>query len=251
MIAYLAVIALQVACIVHVIKTGRNQLWIMALFFLPVVGALAYFVVEVLPGLQGNRHVRTARAAAIARIDPERDVRAARDALDLADTSANRIRLADALAEIGRHFEAIPLYREALSRGPGDARTNAKLAASLFETGAADEALAILDSLDSPSGQSEADRRNLLRAKTLEHLGQADEALKLYADVVTRIPGEEARCRYAALLLSEGYEGRARRVLEEVEKRMKRLDRQQRSADAEMYRWATDKLAELRARDSA
>ena len=38
----------------------------------------------------------------------------------------------------------------------------------------------------------------------------------------------------------------AREVLEEVEKRMKRLDRQQRAAEADMYRWAMDQLARLR-----
>jgi hypothetical protein len=36
-------------------------------------------------------------------------------------------------------------------------------------------------------------------------------------------------------------------VLEEVEARMKRLDRQQRMADADMYRWASETLGRLRA----
>lgn len=106
MIGYIGVIALQVLCIVHVVRTGRNQIWIMALMFLPVASAVAYFVVEILPGMQGNRHVRTVRAKAVAAIDPEREVRAARSALELADTIANRVRLADALAELGRYGEA-------------------------------------------------------------------------------------------------------------------------------------------------
>jgi hypothetical protein len=62
------------------------------------------------------------------------------------------------------------------------------------------------------------------------------------------MPGEEARCRYAALLLSEGWERKAIAVLEEVESRMKRLDRQQRAADADMYRWAMETLRGLRAK---
>ncbi|URW76507.1 tetratricopeptide repeat protein [Sphingomonas donggukensis] len=250
MIAYAAVIAMQIACIVHVIRNRRNQLWIMALFFLPVASAIAYFVVEVLPGMQGNRHVRTVKAAALAKIDPERELRAARDALDLSDTVANRVRVADALADLGRHDEAVAAYREALSRTTiGDAATRAKLARSLFETGDAAAALAMLDDLAPVTGQNETDRRAMLRARIFDHLGREDEALEIYADVVTRLPGEEARCRYAGLLLEQGYEGRARRVLEEVEARMKRLDRQQRAAEADMYAWATRKLAELRAND--
>lgn len=245
---YLAILGLQVLCIVHLVRNGRNQMWLMALVFLPVVSAIAYFIVEILPGLGSNRHVRTARAKAVAALDPERELRAARDALDLADTAANRLRVADALAELGRHAEALPLYRESIQMtvGDPDARTQGKLAAALYETGQAAEALAWLDAIPAPLGQSERDRQTLLRAKILEHLGRKDEALALYEDVSTRMPGEEARCRYAALLLDQGWDRRALKVLEEVEARMKRLDRQQRAADADMYRWATGALAALR-----
>lgn len=247
---FLVVIGLQLICIVHLMRTGRNPLWLTALIFLPVVSALAYLVVEILPGMGTNRHVRTARARAIDTLDPERELRGARDALGLADTAANRLHVADALAGLGRHGEAVPLYRESIAMTPGepDTRTQGKLALSLFETGQAAETLALLDTIPAPLGQSEQDRQALLRARALDHLGRKAEALDLYADIVTRMPGEEARCRYAALLLEQGWERKALGVLEEVEGRMKRLSRHQRAADAGMYRWATETLAGLRAK---
>jgi hypothetical protein len=241
-------IACQVACVVHCVKGGRNQFWIWPLVFFPMVGCLAYFIVEVLPGMQGNRHVRTMRAQAVKALDPEREIRAARDALGLAETVANRVRLADALAETGRQGEAIPLYREAVAaQALPDANTDTKLANALFENGEIAEAQTVLDDITPSSTQSERDRLNLLRARIYDHLERKDEALALYRDIVTRMPGEEARCRYAALLLDMGRTREAFGVLEEVEDRMKRLDRYQRQADADMYRWATDKLRELRA----
>src|SRR5215212_4071193 len=111
MIAYVAILALQIYCIVDVIRRGRSSLWIMALVFLPVASAVAYFVVEILPSLKGNRHVRVARQKLVEKLDPERELRAAQQALDIADTMANRLRVADALTALGRHSEALPLYQ--------------------------------------------------------------------------------------------------------------------------------------------
>ena len=41
----------QVLTVVHIIRTGRNQLWIMAAVLLSIPGCIAYFVVEVGPKL--------------------------------------------------------------------------------------------------------------------------------------------------------------------------------------------------------
>ncbi|WP_185867538.1 tetratricopeptide repeat protein [Sphingomonas sp. TF3] len=244
---YLLTIAIQVLCVIDVIRNGRNQLWIMALVFLPLASTIAYVVLEVYPRFQGNRHVRTARATVAAKLDPDKDVRAARGALAMADTVANRMRLADALAAQGNYAEALPLYREAAERGPVDTRSAEKRARAEFETHDPAAALATLDAAPPASAQSDRDRIGLLRARILDALGRKDEALALYADLVTRLPGEEGRCRYAALLLDQGWDKKARDVLEEVEARMKLLDRQQRAAEAEMYRWAMARLGELRA----
>ena len=241
-------IAAQVACVVHCVRGRRNTFWIWPIVFFPLIGVAAYFIVEVMPGMSGNRHVRTMKQQAVNALNPEREVRAARDALGLADTIANRIRLGDALAAVGRPNEAIAYYREAIGAQPlPDPRTETKLAYALFEEGKIAEAQGVVEAIEQPSGQSERDRLVLLRARIHEHLGEKDAALAIYRDIVTRMAGEEARCRYAALLIDMGRKREALGVLEEVEDRMKRLDRYQRQDDADMYRWAMDKLRELRA----
>jgi len=77
-------------------------------------------------------------------------------------------------------------------------------------------------------------------------MGRSDEALALYGDVMDRMAGDEARCRYAALLLKVGRRGEARRVLEEVEHRMKYIDRHTRASQGPMYDWAMNELTTLR-----
>jgi hypothetical protein len=245
MIFYFGVLALQIYCIVDVIRRGRSSLWIMALVFLPVASAVAYFIVEILPGLQGNWHVRVARQKLVEKLDPERELRAAQQALDVADTMANRLRVADALTALGRHSEALPLYQRGAGPRP-DFRTGEKLARSLFLNDKPQEALTVVDALPKVTGQSDRDRATLLRARILEELGRNDEALEHYAEVVERIPGDEARCRYAALLLKVGRKEEARRTLEDVEHRMKYLDRHTRMSEAQMYEWAMRELTALR-----
>ena len=245
MILYLGILAIQIYCIVDVIRRGRNTFWILPLLIAPGVSAIVYFIVEIMPGLQHNRHVRTARQQIVEKIDPERELRAARQALDLAETMANHMRLADALTELGRHKEALIHYQRGAGAIP-DFRTGEKLARSLFMNDKPREALSVLDKLPKVNGQSDRDRASLLRARVLEEMGQHNEALTLYGEICERVAGDEARCRYAALLLKAGRTSEARRVLEDVEHRMKFLDRHTRTAEAPMYDWAMRELATLR-----
>jgi len=244
---YFAIVAIQVVCIIDVIRNGRNRIWIMALMFLPLASTIAYAIVEVLPRMKHNRHVRYAQQQIIEKIDPERELRAAREALDVAQTASNRIRMADALVGRGRYAEALPLYRDAIGAGRADYRTGEKLARCQYLADRNVEALATLDAMSPPSAPSDTDRIALLRARILEDLGRDEEAETIYADLVGRYPGDEVRCRYAGLLLKRGKRAEARRLLMEVEHRLKRMDRQQRAMDGPMYDWAMTKLTELRA----
>ena len=247
MIFAVAIIAIQVACIVDVVRNRRNSTWIMALVFLPLASTIAYVIVEVLPRMKHNRHLRQAQAQLVEKLDPERELRAARDALDVAQTAANRMRLADALVARGRHAEALPLYRDAIGKARPDYRGGEKLARCLFLADRSQEALDALDTMSLPSTPSDKDRVALLRARILEELGRDAEAEIIYADLVDRYPGDEVRCRYAGLLLKQGRKTDARRLLDEVEHRLKRMTKLQRAENGPMYDWAMSKLTELRA----
>jgi len=187
------------------------------------------------------------QAAAVRRLDPERDLRAAREAVDVADTAATRTALADALAESGKWGEAVRHYREAVAKTPGKDRTvRFKLARACLEAGNTAEARRLLEELPESASPSENDRAALLLARSLEELGETDRAIALYAELGERMPGAEAQCRQAALLIGGGRRGDAVPLLEEAERRARRLDKMERRKEAEMYDWAARTLAELR-----
>jgi hypothetical protein len=244
-----AVIALQLACAVHCVRSGRNQGWLMLIIFLPVVGSLAYVVIEVLPGYRGHRTVRKVQAKAVRTLDPDRDLRRAREQLEIADTAANHAAYADALAARSIYAEAIQHYEIAERKAPGgsDRAIRLKLIKASFEAGQTKRSRKLLEELPPTGTQSDNDKASLLLARMLEAEGEKEEALALYADVGLRLPGAEAQCREAGLLLSLGRRGEAVAPLVEAERRAKRMDRHERARDGDMYAWAAETLAELRA----
>jgi len=247
MIFFVATILVQIACVVHLIRNNRNSLWLWAIILLPIAGSAAYLVVEVLPGLFQRREVRAAKAAAVRRLDPERELRAARAAVDVADTAATRTALADALAEAGQWGEAVRHYREAVAKTPGqDRAASVKLARACLEAGNFAEARRLLEALPESASPSENDRAALLLARSVEALGETERAMALYAELGERMPGAEAQCRQAALLVAAGRGREAIPLLEEAERRARRLDKMERRKDADMYDWAARTLSELR-----
>lgn len=242
-------IVVQIFCAVHCIRHGRNSLWLSVIIFLSLPGCFAYCVFEILPGLAGRREVRAAKQKAIRTLDPERNVRLAREAVETTDTAANRTLLGDALAEQGKWSEAVPHYREALAKMPaGDRPAQTKLARALLESGDCKGARTLLETLPESGSQTETDRGRLLLARALQECGETGQALALYGEVGERMAGAEAQCRHAALLIEQGRGGEALPLLEEAGRRAKKLDRYERARKADMYAWAERTLGELRGR---
>jgi hypothetical protein len=241
-------ILIQILCVVHCIRGGRNQMWLTAIIFLSIPGCLAYAFFEILPEFQGRRGVRLAKTAAARKLDPERGVRAAREALELAETAANHAALGDALAENGAWTDAANAYRAALAKLPAasDRALQVKLGRAELEAGEAAAARDILQALPPSGSPSENDRTALLLARSLDDSGDSEGALRLYGDLGERLAGAEAQCRHAALLIRLGRQEEAVPLLEEAARRAKRVDRYERTRDGDMYDWAARTLAEMR-----
>src|SRR5215831_8369976 len=73
----LLILAAQVVCAIHVVRTGRPYWWLFLIVMVPAVGVIVYFVAELLPGLLGSRGARQAVSGATKVFDPGRGLRAA------------------------------------------------------------------------------------------------------------------------------------------------------------------------------
>jgi hypothetical protein len=220
---YVFEVALQIACVIHIIKTGRNWLWLTAVIALPMIGMIAYFIAEILPDLSNDYRSRRLATAALGQLDRGRGIRHRTKALDMADTIENRRLLAEEYLAVGRYDEALPLYEGALTGlHADDPSLLLGLARTSFALGDPRRALGALDHLRQTNPDFQSMEGHLLYAKSLEAAGKQGEALEEYAALVTYATGEEARCRYAMLLRERGDTEPARRLFAEILARAKR-----------------------------
>ena len=210
-------IAIQAGLIVHVIKTGRNMLWIWAIALLPLVGSIAYAAVEVLPQVLGGRTARRAKTGMRRMIDPDRELRRATAEVEISGNVDARRRLAEELFERGRYDAAIDVYQGGL-KGifEHDPTLLLGLARAHFSKEDFAAARATLERLTQHNPDFKSADAELLYARTLEAQDALDEAERVYADLAPAYPGAEARLRYGLLLKRRGKLPAANRVLKDL-----------------------------------
>ena len=216
---FIVSLLIQAGFIVHVIKTGRNQLWIWVLIIpgLAYAGMIAYLVVEVLPQLFRSRTAqRTARGFKKV-MDPERELRRYENEARLGGNVASRQRYAEELARHQRYDEAIAQYRLTLTGlYEHDPNLMLGLAQAQFGKGDAAAARATLDDLIRLNPDFRSPAGHLLYARALESEGNIQKALEEYRVVVGSFPGAEAAVRYAQLLKEQGQREESQKVVREL-----------------------------------
>src|SRR6056300_933950 len=97
---------IQLALIIHVLKTGRSRYWILMLLFMPMIGGLAYLVIELIPefsgSISGQRAVRNVKKT----LNPGADLRQHEAAWEQSPNVDNGRRYAEALMGAGKIAEA-------------------------------------------------------------------------------------------------------------------------------------------------
>jgi hypothetical protein len=207
---------IAVALAVHAMKTGRSQWWLFILLLVPLIGSIAYVVIELIPAMFQTRGAQKMRGALGAAIDPDKEWRERAKEAELVDSVDAKRAFAEECEKKGMWSEAIRLY-EAAATGifADDPAVLTGLARAQLGSGDAEAALATLRRLEEaqPHRSQEA---HLLYARALEALGRTDEALAEYEDVARYYAGFEARARFGLLLLKQGRVAQAREMFAEV-----------------------------------
>lgn len=240
----LVVLLLDISLIYHASRTGRLQPWAFIILMVPMIGALAYIVVELVPEWLGSHDVQKARKRVASKLDPDKYYRELSDRLAVTDTIANRAALAEECVAVGRYDEAEHHYDHILSLPMGHEPLFAlgKAKAQFARRRPAD-ALATLDELQKSWPDYNSAEAHLLYARALQEAGRTDEALEEYQALLDYAPGSEAKVRYGMLLKLVGRIAEAKIVFTELLIQMKRAPRHVRKAQAEWIAIAEKQIA--------
>jgi len=185
------------------------------LLFLPLLGGVAYLVIELLPefsgSIRGQRTVRQVREA----VNPLGTLKAHADAWAQSPNTDNARRYAQALIDQQKYEDAEQVLEQALSglfaTEPGLMLLQAK---ARFESGDPAGSVQVLEALNTANPDFRSAEGHLLYAKSLESAGRLPEAVQQYREVATYYPGAEARF-WLALALGES--GQTGPMMEELE----------------------------------
>ena len=218
----IAVVAVQVMTLIHVVRTGRTQPWLMIVLFLPLVGSIAYLVAEVLPEFLGQGAGQRARAAAQDLIDPERTLRELQDEAVAVDTPQAYARVAKELARLRRFADSVSTFERAMTGifadDPELLYASAEAAFDGAEAGqlAWSQAREALNRLESIEPKFRAKDRALFRARLAAESGNAEDAEREYRELTKGHAAFEVRVRYAHFLYTQRRFGEARDLLSEL-----------------------------------
>jgi len=211
------ILAWQVACGIHVVRTGRQMYWLWIIIIAPFIGSLIYTIVEMGPELLRSRQAATAHEKAISIIDPDRRLRLLMDNLDTAESAQNKHAVAEEYLRRNEPRKALPLLESAATGlYKDDPMILMTLAQAQFGCGMFRQATDTLDEIKTKNPQFESADGHLLYARGLEAQQRNDEARGEYAAVINYFPGAEARVRYALFLQKQGEAEQARRIFQDV-----------------------------------
>ncbi|MEY4560927.1 MAG: hypothetical protein RLZZ618_204 [Pseudomonadota bacterium] len=244
-IAALLHFAVAIFFAVHAVRNGKDRYWLMVLFAFPLLGSAVYFFAEYSRELQHTRGGRRALRLMQGVINPDRELRYAREEFDRTPTAFNEAQLARALLAKGDVDQAIVHYKQCVS-GPyaQDLSFLKGLAIAQLEAQQFAPAVTTLDALVAAHPDQHKGDVSLMRAEALAGAGrpEADDAF----EHVIRTDGSiEAQCKYAQFLLGKGRTEAARKHFEQVLTDARRGHGHSRDLNREWIGLARDALKNL------
>jgi len=216
-IAGLVILLVQIGIAVHALRTGRPLWWLAVILFFPLLGALIYFLVEILPEIRASRSIRGFGSDIVKTVVPNAALHRRAEELAVCGSVQNKLALAQECMTRGHFDEAITLY-ESAREGPFAAAPDVLLglARARFHNGEPNAARDLLEKLAAGHPDYYPQDVAILKARAADAAGDSETALHELEAMLDRSVGLETRFRYGEILARTGKTQEARTELKSV-----------------------------------
>lgn len=220
---FLVVAVLQAMFAAHALQRGHGWNWVVLILFCPVLGFMLYAYLVAIPEMQHSHPLGMGASDAKPVCDAESEIQYYQQKLKMADTVANRTRLAEVMVRQGCPEEAISLYEKSL-KGPykDDLQLLYGLAQATFAAKDFKRTREVLSALIQANPDAKLEEEHLLYARTLDALDEFESACEVYQELTAIYSGPEAKFHYAMMLKSHGEAETAKHMLQEIDMMAKR-----------------------------
>ncbi len=205
--------AVNLFFIVHAIKTGRPYYWVWIIFVMPVLGALAYFIIELRPSVRPIdwKELRWRFAG------PQTRLAVLSELVDGSPTVKNRMRLAREYESQSQWPEAANTYRECLTGVfDNDPRLLICLASALLENREFERAYEIAASIPEQRDFKLDEDRKLVLHRSQSAVGKSDIAIAGLEELSMRKSGLAPRFYLAQAKSAAGKNDEAHADLQKI-----------------------------------
>ena len=210
-------VIVQLLLVVHILKTRRNTTWVFVVIAIPLVGTLAYIIVEILPSFLNSHKGQKTQKNIQNILNPDKNFNDAISNYDIANTVSNATTLADECMNKEMYVEAQKLYKDAL-KGlyKYDPHIMFSLARAEFKLGNYKAVQTTLNQLMDKNPDYRNVDAHMLFAMALEGLGENESAIEVYEALESYSPTPEALFRHAMLHKTMGNSEASQDILHKI-----------------------------------
>ncbi|MFZ6846903.1 tetratricopeptide repeat protein [Undibacterium sp. RuRC25W] len=211
---------------IHVVRTGQNMYWLAILFMFPLLGSLVYGIAIYLPSTRIQYGAKKVISVAGKILDPNRELREAREAFNYTPTAQNQMRLAAALLAAGQSQDSAQNY-EACLQGPfaGDPAIRLGAAQANFACQRYDACIDHLHTLRERTPNYAPEVVSLLMARTLAAAGKEQDARSEFEFALQKYGSFDARAEYAIWAIGIGDKETALRLKLDLDQTINRWNK--------------------------
>lgn len=210
-------IIIQILLVVHIVKTGRNTIWIWLVVLVPLVGSTAYVIVELLPSFLNSHKGQKAKRDLSKVLNRNKEFNDAVESYNRTDTVGNTEKLAFEYLNKQLYSGARELFLKCLNGAyQYDPKMMLGLAQTEFGLENHEKVSEILNTMMDKNPDFEDTEAHLLYARAMEGLGDDKSAHEVYEALESYGSTPEVMFRHAMLLRRMGDEKSAQDKLQQL-----------------------------------